>query len=111
MKIIQELAKEIGEIECKLCADKKRYKIPNGIKIHMAKSHPTENHVDPCADDFEKLLSKYKNETKVVKRIPRGARTVVAQKLTSTIDECVEKNTVAAWKVLFFFFISFLKYI
>lgn len=65
-------------------------------------------HHDNNTVDFEKLLSKYKNETQIVKRIPKKTRTTVAQKLILTINNCVEKNTVSAWQDLFFFSFRFL---
>lgn len=41
--------------------------------------------------------------TKVIKRIPRGARTSVATKLSQIINKCTESNTVAALQDLFLF--------
>lgn len=54
-------------------------------------------------DDFIRLLTKCKSEVKVTKRIPRGARVCVAQKLTSVINRCVEENSTKAWQDLFLF--------
>lgn len=59
-----------GRVLCNLCKNNKKLQFPNEIKIHMARSHPEEK---DCSNfsHFGKLISKYKMETKIIKRIPR----------------------------------------
>lgn len=91
-------------VECDFCPGK-FFKIPNGIKIHKARCKGTIDNDNNSADLDEFLISltKYKMQTKVVKRIPNGARLCVAQKMTTIIRKCVEENSLISWQDLFLF--------
>lgn len=98
------LEKQDGMVECDFCPGK-FFQIPNGIKIHKARCKGTIANIENNSnlDEFLELLTKYKMETKVVKRIPNGARKCVAQKLTSVVNTCLAENSVLSWQNLFLF--------
>lgn len=75
------------------------------IKIHKSRCKGTIANDDKSADseEFLNLLTKYKMQTKVVKRIPNGARLCVAQKLRTVIKKCIEDNSLKSWEDLFLF--------
>lgn len=93
-------------IPCPFCINTtKKFKGPNGLKIHIRKMH------DGHLPEFEKImekppqnrpfsvtLSELKQSIPVLKRIPKGARLVAAQKLSSVINTCVNLNDLASWE-------------
>lgn len=93
-----------GTVECEFCPGK-FFKIPNGIKINKASCKGTISNDEKLTDmdEFIHSLAKYKMETKILKRIPNGARVCVSQKLKTIIDECVKDNSITSWQNLFLF--------
>lgn len=94
-------------IRCHICPPEsaKLYKGSKGLKLHCNSAHstgpstastqpdisnPTEE-IDNVGNssDFITLLSRCKRNVKVLKRIPRGARILAANKLTQCIDDCL----------------------
>lgn len=93
-----------GMVECEFCPGK-FFIIPNGIKIHKASCKGSINNDEKLVDldEFICLLTKCKMKTKVLKRIPNGARLCVSEKLKTIIDQCVKNNSVTSWQNLFLF--------
>lgn len=95
-------------IVCPLCCDK-FFKGTRGLRIHWSRAHPHQPFGDNQStqaisdDPFYSHLASYKNNIKVMRRIPKGARSYAADKLSQIIDRCVSQNTVDCWKDLFIF--------
>lgn len=113
-------------LNCSICSDNRVYKGEHGLKIHKSKKHkinlshnncsisqdntnitrtaPTQNNVS----EFCKKISKCRQTIPTLKRVPRGARISVAQKLKNYLDNCVTSNTLQNWFNLFNFSYSIL---
>lgn len=48
-------------------------------------------------------LASMKRNTKLLKRIPKGARVLAGHNLAIIIDKCVQKNDIKSWFDLLFF--------
>lgn len=80
-------------VQCLICNDKKLYKRKGGLKIHCTRKHKDEdcdfmfeqlmnsNTAAEAEMNFEEKLSYYKNNVRVLRRIPKGARYLAAHKL------------------------------
>lgn len=53
----------------------------------------TDSNVNSNEDSFGKLLSKLKRRVPILKRIPKGARKVTAEKLSHRISDCIRTNS------------------
>ncbi|CAL8107905.1 unnamed protein product [Orchesella dallaii] len=73
--------------------NKRRSKLQNKSKLTPSISNT----------DFLEILTSCKAKLKLVPRIPRAARTLVATKLTATINKCTSENSLSAWQELFLF--------
>lgn len=82
-------------LQCPLCEchDAK------GITHSLTREHPTEPFIDSqkqnshsSVESFQTLLSTC-TTVRVLKRIPKGARTFAADKLTWLIDRCTSENS------------------
>ncbi|XP_063360658.1 uncharacterized protein LOC134649757 [Cydia amplana] len=121
----QNAPPEIPLLECPICCDHKRYKGQRGLNIHCVRAHSpridpqlptaTTNNVatnsnantDSTATSpiisLAQLLATLKNETKLTKRIPKGARSSVARSLAECIARVVADNSNASWERLLTF--------
>lgn len=93
-------------VPCLICKDKKLYKKKGGLKIHCTRKHANEDvdfmftqekEKDPGSDpiegeNFESILLHSKNNIRVLRRIPKGARFLAATKLSEAIENCISKN-------------------
>lgn len=86
---------------CGIEFSNKLYKMPTGLKIHCTRKHPQIVN-ESINENIEKKnsgtmtiakiiidLANYKKNIKILKRIPKGARTLAAHSLSKEIDECV----------------------
>lgn len=108
-------------LECSICADRKLYKGPRGLKIHCSRRHVPRTDIvstpdasqgspsgtstlgAPINTSLAAKLAQLKRSVKVIKRIPRGARVTVAQSLAECVARVVGENTLSAWENLFTF--------
>lgn len=97
-------------LTCPFCCDSaKEYKGLTGLKIHISRMHPGETYkhipVDQDNDfeNFKDTLCNLRRKTRILKRIPRGARTLAAKKLCEIIDGSVRINDEKSWKKLMTF--------
>lgn len=101
--------------KCSHCPPKlshKTYKGVRGLKIHHFKMHKDvdftyfdgqSNSTNVSIDDIESKIGFLNTHTKVIKRIPKGARISAGYELAKIIDECVSKNDLNSWQNLLFF--------
>ncbi|PSN58021.1 hypothetical protein C0J52_02023 [Blattella germanica] len=101
-------------IPCPQCADSsKLYKGVGGLRIHWAKAHSNENFIGNLSSSvtqtnildapaFSSRLAS-KSNIQVLQRIPKGARSFSADKLSHLLDLCISTNTVESWQNLFLF--------
>lgn len=68
-------------------------------------SHATNNSTDETSfNDFAILLARCKLDIRVLKRVPRGARILAANKLSKCVEECLANpNLATTWKNLLTF--------
>lgn len=102
-------------IPCPQCADSsKLYKGVRGLRIHWAKAHSNENFIGNLSSSvtqtnildapaFSSRLASCKTNIQVLRRIPKGARSFSADKLSHLLDLCISTNTVENWQNLFLF--------
>jgi hypothetical protein len=63
--------------------------------------------VDSAAtEDLSGLLSQLRATTRVIRRIPKGARLAVAEEYSKVVNRCVSQNTTDSWKHLLLFVYS-----
>lgn len=95
--------------KCPFCDEDstKTYQMPNGLKIHCRRMHKDENLEDflsrsmtSHSENFASVISNLKQSCKIIKRIPKGARIMVATQYSKSIDKCVKQNTFSSWKEL-----------
>ena len=76
-------------------------------KIHKSQcagsANATATNPTPTTDPFWQKLSKLKNSTPVLKRVPRGARPLVAQHLAGCVRLAARENSQRAWEQLLTF--------
>lgn len=105
------IPQETEQLRCKHCPlnSTKRFKGYKGLKIHHRLFHTNED-PEHCEeppdkfDDFVNLLARCKNNIKIMKRIPRGARVQAAIALAICIDKCVSEPEVGRnWENLLTF--------
>lgn len=101
--------------KCSHCPPKlshKTYKGFRGLKIHHFKMHKDveftcfdnqSSTVDVSINQIEDRLGLLNTNTKIIKRIPKGARMSAGYELAKLIDECVSKNDLTSWQNLLFF--------
>lgn len=106
-----------NNIVCQRCTSKtKLCKGIQGLRIHYSLVHK-EHLSDLCAydtrssqrsddpdapADVEHLIKKlalYRQSVRVLKRVPKGARILVAKKLDELITECVSANDFQSWLI------------
>lgn len=61
------------------------------------------SHVLDSTLDFSNLISDLKRSIPILKRVPKGARTVTAEKLSIRITNCLSTNSIPAWISLMLF--------
>ncbi|XP_063366199.1 uncharacterized protein LOC134654659 [Cydia amplana] len=110
---MQAASQPTATYSCHLCP--KSFLTSKGLNIHKTKAHRTcvsqddvplnlggalpPHHTHP----FHIQLSQLKNNVEVVKRIPRGARIVVATHLAQLVQKCYESNSPQDWHNLLVF--------
>lgn len=80
------------------------------LRIHLNKKHTdelvTESASNESVDATESLrakLARAKSNVPVLRRIPKGARYAVADKLCAVVKHCIDRNSLEAWTQLFLF--------
>lgn len=97
---------------CNLCT--KSFQTVRGLNIHKSKTHRNclSQDANPLNlntsapivhQPFHIRLSNLKHSVKIVKRIPRGARTSVANHLSQLIKKCILGNNLQDWQNLLLF--------
>lgn len=83
-----------------------------GLRIHCSKIHGvsniavnSENKNGNQEDEENQIfhIAKYKSTIYLLKRIPKGARILAANKFASVVEECVSKNDFHSWENLLLF--------
>uniref|UniRef100_A0A8D8WSG0 Reverse transcriptase domain-containing protein n=1 Tax=Cacopsylla melanoneura TaxID=428564 RepID=A0A8D8WSG0_9HEMI len=127
-----------NDIRCSRCPPEKAklYKGKKGLRIHYGHAHrdflsdlncdrtsasetfvahlfdsvPSTSSVfvQTDLDLLSKNLTNLKKNVKIIKRIPKGVRMLVASQLSSVIQSCLSENTIASWAELFLFSFKFL---
>jgi hypothetical protein len=102
-----------NKVQCPHCPQPRLFKGQRGLKIHLARVHKTDLPISssappdisvPCLDThFAAKLSSFKFSLPIIKRIPRGARISVAQKLTEDLKTVLRVNSPQAWQHLLTF--------
>lgn len=105
-------------LECPICADHKRYKGQRGLSIHCVRAHspridplpeiPTNNasaiaSSSSSPSSLGKLLASLKMSSKLVRRVPRGARACAARSLAECVARVVTENNRSSWERLLTF--------
>ncbi|KAJ8727191.1 hypothetical protein PYW08_015588 [Mythimna loreyi] len=99
-------------VRCPHCAQARYFKGERGLKIHYGKVHkphsvplclPAPSQTPTHSESIWKTLSKLKNSTPVLKRVPRGARRSVALSLARCVRLATQENTQSAWEDLLTF--------
>jgi hypothetical protein len=92
--------------KCEICPNSRTFVNAHGLKIHNSRCHKESfvniSPVEECKS-FQERIANFKSNVPVLKRIPKGARISVANKLSSVINACVNLNTMNAWEELFLF--------
>jgi hypothetical protein len=92
--------------KCEICPNSRTFVNAHGLKIHNSRCHKESfvniSPVEECKS-FQERIANFKFNVPVLKRIPKGARISVANKLSSVINACVNLNTMNAWEELFLF--------
>lgn len=98
------------EFRCPFCeVSSTKYKNANGLKIHIARKHPDEkleyasSLKSNSIQNFKERLCSLRQNIRILKRIPKGARYVAANKLSQLIEICLRKNDLTSWQDLMFF--------
>lgn len=77
------------------------------VREHLQSSDtseiPTIDRLSASNQEFITYISELKQSTRIVKRIPKGARSLVASDLSRLIEKCVAKNEISDWKNLLLF--------
>lgn len=77
------------------------------LRTHVNKKHPdasaATNDENDTIGSFKAKLSQAKSNIKVLRRIPKAARFLVADKLCGVIKGCFEKNSLDEWSQLLLF--------
>ena len=104
---------DVQLVRCPLCSQARFFKGERGLRIHYGKIHkPHSVPLDPPAttttstpsdQPLWKTLSKFKNSTPILKRVPRGARRSVALSLAQCVRLATQKNSEHAWEQLLTF--------
>ncbi|KAG7303532.1 hypothetical protein JYU34_012061 [Plutella xylostella] len=95
-------------MRCPLCPQdcNARYKGQRGVNIHIGKTHPKNppsqpltppsnaNTTTPSDEPLHEQLINFKKRQPVVKRILRGARLSVANKLSSVLRLVIDENSI-----------------
>lgn len=98
---------------CPLCTQARFFKGKRGLNVHIGRVHKPQNASTsdpvinpPTTSNFDPLwetLSKLKNSCPVLKRVPRGARPLVAQHLAGCVRLAARENSLSAWENLLTF--------
>lgn len=106
------------EIQCPHCSQVRFFKGQRGLNIHISRVHgdlapgstpplrPSSNPTHSSlvnTPPISETLSKLKNSIPVIKRIPRSARFLVAQKLTKDLKTAINQNSQESWEHLLTF--------
>lgn len=98
--------KSSSSVKCPHCVEPNYFKNKNGVKIHISRMHTqvkfSQSQV-ATSNDFQSQLCTFRSTIQLIKRIPRSARSSVANKLASVIKKCVSCNTEESWEELFLF--------
>lgn len=116
---VQKLLPKKGNIKpfvCEICEKEKkiikRFETLKGLRIHCSKIHGVSNitinseeeHGNKKVEESEIFrIAKYKSTNHLLKRIPKGARILAANKYASVLEECVSKNDFYSWENLLLF--------
>lgn len=77
------------------------------MRLHLCNSDSIDSdtgvHISASNHDFIEFISNLKQSNRLVKRIPKGARSVVANDLSVLIEKCIAKNSVQDWRNLLLF--------
>lgn len=65
--------------------------------------HSNSNALKSSLSETKKLLSRLKSSIPLLRRVPRGARSAVAEALHAVISQAVRTNDVNTWMDIFFF--------
>ena len=112
----EESFKNNNQNSCIFC--NRYFKTKHGLNIHTSKTHKNSKNIsatileqtlnfpnslvksnDIIEDSIDQMnlnniLTKIKSETPIIKRIPKGARTCIAEELSKILNDCVScKNT------------------
>jgi len=70
-----------------------------GIKCHMTRMHPSHQPSTQSYNntEFFGTLSRLKMHSKTFKRIPKGARILAAEALSSCINNCLASDSTILW--------------
>lgn len=97
-------------IPCLICNDGKLYKKIGGLKIHCTRRHKNDDYefmFSQCdafdTKSFEEKISKLKQNVRILKRIPKGARINAAYKLAEVMNNAANKNDTSSWEELLLF--------
>jgi len=76
-----------------------------GLKCHIGRMHKNEKMENPLINQNElfSTLTKLKKHSKMLRRIPKGARLSAATALHSILMKCIQSNTLEDWKRLLLF--------
>lgn len=95
---------------CQICPQEQRkfFDTKKGLRIHSSKKHPgidfpESRKQESYVEDELKYISRYKAKIRLLKRIPKGARVLAANKLSTIVNECISKNFESSWENLMLF--------
>lgn len=73
------------------------------LRSHLQSSNTASIQISLSNQQFMEYVSNLKQTYRIVKRIPKGARSVVAGDLSHLIDKCIRTNAVTDWRNLLLF--------
>ena len=103
---------DVQLVRCPHCSQPRFFKGERGLKIHYGKVHkphsvplatPATSSTQSLEQILWKTLSKLKNSTPILKRVPRGARQSVALCLARCVRLATQENSQRAWEQLLTF--------
>lgn len=100
-------------VKCPFCPedDLRTFQFPGGLRKHNTHAHKEDDiesficqHLSQESDfDLGTEMSSMKSNVRVLSRIPKSARHLIASHLTSIIDNCILENSFDAWSNLLLF--------
>jgi hypothetical protein len=97
---------ESQRLRCTLCPGKS-FKDNNRLKIHVDKYHVDNNlsasSTSSSTDSITKLLINLKLQLPTIRRLPKACRHLVADKLSSIINNCLSTNSISSFENLLLF--------